>query len=138
MLRIPRPILDEVLAHLKDRYPEEGCGLLIGRVVGKDRMVVKAKALKNMHDDPKGRYAIDPIAIFRVERSAESEGFEVLGVFHSHPDRPAEPSEHDRNTEWKGYSHLIAEVLQGTVITYKAWFLTDGKKGFVEEDVIIA
>ena len=129
-------------------YPKECCGLLVGkRGSGEeqpseavDRTVVEVVALDNAwesslldYTDPAGdgthslrdRYWIDPADMLSVQRSARERGLEIIGVFHSHPDHVAVPSECDRTLAWPVYSYIIVSVMAGQVADFKSWQLND-------------
>ena len=70
---------------------------------------------------------------FAVEEDARTRGLDVLGVWHTHPDHPAHPSETDRAAAWEGWSYVIASVERGEVADVRSWRL-DGDS-FVEEEI---
>ncbi|MEM8709359.1 MAG: M67 family metallopeptidase [Planctomycetota bacterium] len=76
---------------------------------------------------------LDPVALLAAEESASSRGLEVIGVWHSHPDRAAVPSEEDRAAAWPKWSYLIASVNASGVRDLRSWRL--GGEAFVEEAV---
>jgi proteasome lid subunit RPN8/RPN11 len=71
------------------------------------------------------RYWIDPAEMMRVQKSAREQGLEIIGVYHSHPDIGAVPSECDRRLAWPVYSYVIASVMAGQVVDLKSWRLND-------------
>ncbi|PZO40399.1 MAG: metal-dependent protease of the PAD1/JAB1 superfamily [Shackletoniella antarctica] len=91
----------------------------------------QAEAQKNDQDDrPRDhslgdRYYIDPADLLRVQKSARDRGLEIVGIYHSHPDHPAVPSECDRALAWPVYSYVIVSVVQGRVVDLKSWRLDD-------------
>jgi len=135
MMRIPGRLLEKIFDHVRSSYPEEGCGVLIGKVDGEERSVVKVRSTRNTHPDRRNRYTIDPVTIFHAERGAESEGLELIGVFHSHPDRPVEPSGHDRDGAWGSLTFMIIAVSKGVVGEARAWRSSGDERGFVEEPI---
>ncbi len=56
------------------------------------------------------RYSIDPKDILRVQKQARSQGLNIIGVYHSHPDHVAVPSECDRTQAWPEYAYVIVSV----------------------------
>ncbi|WOD38247.1 M67 family metallopeptidase [Nodosilinea sp. E11] len=80
------------------------------------------------------RYWIDPAVMLQVQRSTREQGLEIVGIYHSHPDHPAIPSECDRTLAWPVYSYIIASVRQGQVVDLKSWRL-DGQHQFQPEPV---
>lgn len=53
-------------------------------------------------------FEIDPLELYRIEQLAGKEGMEILGIFHSHPDKPARPSSEDVKYMIPGMLYLIA------------------------------
>ncbi len=116
---------ERVHAHLCRVYPEEGCGVLVGRDEGDRRIVERVVVFENQREDSRGnRYLITPEQILVAEREARDEGLDVLGFFHSHPDHPASPSAFDLEHAWPYYSYLIVSVERGRVTDARAWRLT--------------
>jgi proteasome lid subunit RPN8/RPN11 len=63
-------------------------------------------------------------------KQAREDGLEVVGIFHSHPDHPAVPSECDRRLAWPQYLYVILSVERGQVVDVRHWVLKD--RAFVE------
>lgn len=119
------------------RYPEECCGGLLGRNDGdRGRTITRAIPVRNeRRSDRERRYLLGPRQVLELEDVAEREGLEVVGFFHSHPDHPAVPSEHDRRHAWPWYSYLIVAVEDGEPRDLRSWRLLRDRSTFDEEDV---
>ncbi|MFH7241705.1 MAG: Mov34/MPN/PAD-1 family protein [Spirulina sp.] len=74
------------------------------------------------------RYWIDPADLLRIQKEARDQDLEIIGIFHSHPDHPALPSECDRRLAWPVYSYLIASVRGGQVADVQSWRLNDAQQ----------
>lgn len=135
--------------HAQSTYPEECCGLLLGTLAAGDtpRTVQHIQPLQNQWvpavqtvTDPDGaatlgdangdpsrrrRYWIDPKDLLAAQRDARDRNWVILGIYHSHPDHPAVPSECDRALAWPEYSYVILSVHQGTVVDCQSWRLDD-------------
>jgi proteasome lid subunit RPN8/RPN11 len=61
--------------------------------------------------DKGDRFWIAPSDLFAAQKFARSQAWEIIGVYHSHPDCPAVPSECDRQSAWPGYHYLILSVV---------------------------
>ncbi|MBT8212785.1 MAG: M67 family metallopeptidase, partial [Acidimicrobiia bacterium] len=81
-------IVTAMVAHARFAYPEECCGLLAVDPGGTVRM---AYCLTNTRHSTR-RFSVDPTEHYRALKHAESLGWELGGVFHSHPRSPAYPS----------------------------------------------
>ena len=132
-----------MINHIKDTYPEEGCGALIGKE-NNIRLVKKVIPIENKVEKLKTRrYVIDPEDIINVEKKAKEEKLELLGFFHSHPNAPAEPSTFDLEHSWPWYSYIIISINHKEVsniiqeeITLASWRLKDDRSKFDEEELI--
>ena len=90
MFTIPKPIYDEMLSHAHAEYPNECCGLL----VGKEDQVTKLYRMTNSHHSPVS-YFMDPREQFNVFKAMRADGTELLSIYHSHPHTAAYPSNTD-------------------------------------------
>ncbi len=141
MTQEPRPALllgralrSRIEALAVAAYPDEACGLLIGSWEDAATRVVEVAPARNLaRDAPRRRYEVDPVDQLAAEERARALGLAVVGVWHSHPDHPAEPSERDRAEAWEGYSYAIVPVAEGAAGELRSWRL-DGAR-FVEERV---
>jgi len=125
-----------VTQHAAEAYPEECCGVLVGRANGEGTVVERVISAANERDDSRhNRYVISPQAVLTAQREARALGLDVVGYYHSHPDHPARPSEFDRDHAWPGLSYLIVSVALGRVQDARSWRLTDDRTRFDEEPV---
>ena len=141
MLILPRAIHDRIAAHGAASYPYEGCGLLLGRVEDSRNVVVEARPLPNVwpvESEKPERFRIAEDDWRDVELDAMSEGLDVIGIFHSHPDHPPVASPRDLAwASWPGYSYLITQVVAGEPGISRSWQLAADRSGFIEEIVSI-
>ena len=123
-------------------YPNECCGILIGRDVSDGtcvrRVVERLVPMQNVFDpqQQRRRFAVDPLALMKAEKAAADDGLIVLGFYHSHPDHPARPSEYDREHAWPFYSYLIVSVAQGKPVDMTSWVLDDQTQTFSRQDIV--
>ena len=129
---------ERIRLHLCRAYPDEGCGVLLGRDGGA-REVVGTIALENRREESRhNRYLISPEQFLAADRAARAAGLDVIGFFHSHPDHPSQPSEFDREHAWPWYSYLIVSVERGAVADAHSWRLTEDRTRFEPEDLLLA
>ena len=115
-------------------YPSETCGILIGRCDDEEAEVEEVTAARNLNvERARDRYELDPAALLVADEAARNRGLEIIGVWHSHPDHPAVPSETDRAQAWRGWSYVIVSVSRGGVEDLRSWRLNGAD--FVEERI---
>lgn len=138
-LHITQEILQRIHQHGERSYPEEGAGLLLGETLDHDYHVREILPLDNAREAPArhNRYLLSPQDYLQGEELAESLGFTVLGVFHSHPDHPDQPSEFDRQWAWPNLSYLITSVQQGEASGSRSWRLREDRAAFEEEQLAV-
>ena len=74
-MRIPRALMDAILAHARSGYPYEVCGVLLGRNGAGDRRVDRVVPVVNREQDsPQVRYEIAPEDLVRVQRDGRGAG----------------------------------------------------------------
>jgi proteasome lid subunit RPN8/RPN11 len=138
MLEIPPNILEKIHTNGEKAYPEEGAGFLLGKD-GQVRSVTAILPLPNARETEArhNRYIITPKDYLEAEREAERKNLTLLGVFHSHPDHPNQPSEYDRDWAQPFFSYVITSVQKGKAIASRSWRLLEDRSAFVEEPVQI-
>jgi proteasome lid subunit RPN8/RPN11 len=134
-LQIPSEILTRIHAHGEAAYPEEGAGLLLGITQEGVKQVRAIIPLKNSREDSArhNRYLVTARDYMAAEDEADRQGLEVLGVFHSHPDHPSQPSEYDREWAMPWFSYLITSVNHGIASGSRSWRLSDDHAQFMQE-----
>jgi len=119
----------------ESEYPNECCGFLFGEENDDLRTVSELMpVVNNKEGDRRRRYLVAPADYRRAEDYADRRNQVLLGVYHSHPDHPAEPSEHDRSVALPFFSYAIISVKGGRAETVRSWRLDD-KRSFDEETV---
>jgi proteasome lid subunit RPN8/RPN11 len=103
VVRIPESIYSEMLAHIVESYPNEGCG-----VIGyKDGRVVKHYPTANAAEHPDDFSIIDEADLVRIYNDIDDYDGDMI-YYHSHPKSEAYPS--PRDIEWakrSGYLYII-------------------------------
>jgi proteasome lid subunit RPN8/RPN11 len=89
-LIIGRRLLQRIVEHCLEEAPLEACGILTGR----NGEVRHAYATENARRSPVF-YEVDPAQQEAVLRAMEARGEELVGIYHSHPTTPAQPSAND-------------------------------------------
>jgi proteasome lid subunit RPN8/RPN11 len=135
LVLLPRHLLT-IRRHAQLAYPEECCGVLMGRPLrGRAGVFVeRVLSVPNARDDDRRRrFLIEPETVLAAQREARRAGLDIVGYYQSHPDHAARPSELDREHAWPGLSYLIVAVERGEVAETRSWRLAEDGAGFVEE-----
>lgn len=101
-LRIAAVERRALIDHAQAAYPQECCGLLIGRDEG-DTVVV-TKVLPSVNLDPDGgarAFEVDPALILTWHKRLRGTPERIVGHYHSHPNEPARPSVTDLERAWE-------------------------------------
>jgi len=113
-------------------YPHETCGLLIGRQTNGSVEVGDVLQARNLDTDrARDHYVLDPADWARADATARGRGEDIVGIWHSHPDHPARPSETDRAAAWAGWSYVIVSVTDAGITEMRSWRLNGNE--FYEE-----
>ena len=136
-LKIGRGDVGHIHDHAKESYPEECAGAIVGMDTGEMKVVVGVWRAENTHEDERSRrFLIDPLVYMKLEQQANERDIDVLGIYHSHPDHPAEPSEYDREHAWPNFSYIIASVSSEQVEDMRSWVLKEDRSGYDEELIV--
>lgn len=138
-LHISAELYAHITAHLQAAYPNEGAGILIGSPSADGKVVKNVLPFTNTFESGEQyhRYLINAKDMLAGELEAERLSLDVVGIFHSHPDHPAQASEYDREYALPWYSYLIVSVQNGRAAYSQSWLLTDDRRKFDEEKVEI-
>lgn len=149
--------MQQMHQHAEGSYPNECCGLLLGAPHPHQDGVSVSEvwSLRNAWDEDalksygftqmdapddahsrSDRYWIDPKDLLLAQRYARDHQIQVVGIYHSHPDHPARPSECDRQLAWTAYMYLILSVQQGHVCDVLSWTL-NSQQQFQSDPLII-
>jgi proteasome lid subunit RPN8/RPN11 len=129
-LVVPDPIRVAILTHADNCLPDECCGL----IATEEGALRFAYPLTNANPSPV-TFTVDPLEHFGAMRHAEGQGWEISGVFHSHPDGEPTPSPTDVAMAWDPeWIHLIVgggrlgafRIREGKVEEVGMWLVSRG------------
>ena len=136
MIRLSAGVIEEIRSAGARSYPEECCGALVGRAEPGSKSVLMIRPFANgSTEERERRYHVGPGAFRDAEAWARARGLDVVGIYHSHPDHPARPSEYDREHAWPWYSYVIVSVEHGTPSLVRSWVLSDERDRFDPEEL---
>lgn len=149
-LLISPELLEAMYTEARRAYPDEACGLVVGKV-GANRRAVSFIPTKNIQNDLHQRdpvrysrtattaYSIDPREYQRVADEAVKNGCEIVAVFHSHPEHGVYFSDEDKGmaAPWgeplfPALSYVVVSVYGGEVKNSSEFYWSDEAKDFLE------
>ncbi|MCP9493343.1 MAG: M67 family metallopeptidase [Pyrinomonadaceae bacterium MAG19_C2-C3] len=139
MINLKREHLATIGAHGERDYPYECCGLLIGTFADDGtKTVEEIYSISNARAeaDKRHRFLITPQEFMRGERHARSRQLDVIGIYHSHPDDKAEPSQFDLDHALPVYSYIIISVREGRATDVFSWLMEDDRSRFNAEEIM--
>lgn len=127
MIQVEKTPLNKIIEHAETIFPDECCGFMYGaenqegnRIITEIRLVDNAKP-----GDKRRRFEITGKDYMMGERYAVEKDLLFLGIYHSHPNHPAIPSEHDRVAAQPFFSYIIVSVRDGHTDHIRSWRLND-------------
>ncbi|HXG93063.1 MAG TPA: M67 family metallopeptidase [Blastocatellia bacterium] len=153
-IKVKQHHLNQIKQHGERTYPQECCGLLLGRIEESANVLDEVFAVENvwekssdfLRDDipryrreesRQNRFLITPEQYKRADQYARERGLGVIGYYHSHPDHPAVPSGYDLDHScWPGESYIIVSVENGKAAALNSFTKPDYEK-FEQEEIII-
>jgi proteasome lid subunit RPN8/RPN11 len=125
-MRMSKAQWDELVAHAREDAPNECCGYLRAE----DGSVQEVVRSRNLRASPYG-YELDAESLLAANQ-LDDDGHGV-GIYHSHPRSPAEPSQTDINLAYYPHWTYLIVSLDGEP-RVRAWRIADGS---VDEEEIV-
>lgn len=126
--------------HAEREYPNQCCGLLLGLRRDQAKYVLCAQACRNAAPALAESFAVSPEELIHWQHQARERQIEILGLYYSHPNRPANPSEQDVSLAcWTNCSHVVLSVEDGALTVLRSFTasMEAGKAMLLEEAVKI-
>jgi len=135
-IEIPQALVRAIEDHARETYPEECCGFLIGDAT-EPRRVVESRRARNTAKEERGRrYTIDPLELLHADDAARASKLDLIGIYHSHPDHDAVPSEFDRSRAASWYTYVILSLENGDPKDLTAWMYDEGSGKFRPDPLV--
>ena len=136
MIELSVSAVRAIKQHARETFPDECCGFLLG-TVGEPVRVEKARRAKNIAtEDRPRRYEIDPLELLHADDEARTRGLDLVGIYHSHPNHPAAPSEFDRSRASPWYAYLIVEVAEEGTRELTVWRFDESTREFRQAEIL--
>jgi proteasome lid subunit RPN8/RPN11 len=160
-IKVTKAHLDAIKQHGERTYPYECCGFLLGTMKDEMNVLAEVYPAENEWDESirqvetlgegipaaerdyrkqeshANRYWITPEQYKRADSYAGSNGLQIVGYYHSHPDHPAEPSGYDFDHScFANQSYVIVAIEHGKAAALNSFNKPDYEK-FEPEAVIL-
>lgn len=129
MLYLTKKLVNELIEHSKKEFPDESCGILAGRN-GNIKLIYKMINTSKSSEV----FFMDPKEQLRVVKEIRKKGFEMIGIYHSHTNSDAYPSQ--RDVEFAFYpevSYVIISLKDKLNPSVRSFKINNGK--VIEERV---
>ncbi len=141
-LILSRALYDDLRSHGEATYPNECCGILLGRAdAAALRVTSLFRAGNTRTDSAHNRYNIAPAELIAAQRQAREQDLDIVGFYHSHPDHPAQWSTTDfAEAHWFGCAYVITSIAQGKAETTNSFLLTgtsEDDKRFQPQSIVV-
>jgi proteasome lid subunit RPN8/RPN11 len=144
-LNLSQKLYNELRAHGEETYPNECCGILLGKSESDAENITVAQLLRagnTRTDSAHNRYHIAPQELIAAQRQARKSGLDIVGFYHSHPDHPAQWSPTDfAEAHWLGCAYIITAIEKGRAQITNSFLLTgttEDDKAFTNQPIAIA
>jgi proteasome lid subunit RPN8/RPN11 len=97
--------------HAYSKEPNESCAMLFGNIKGQKTIVKDIFFTKNIDESPIN-FTISNKQLIECYKTAEEKNMQVVGIFHSHPNSEAYPSDTDKKFM---YSNPVVWVIYSGV-----------------------
>ena len=132
MFALERRYIDDMIAHAREEAPNECCGIL----AGKDGRILQLYRAINA-EQSRYRYNIDSQDLFRIHRECEEQGWEFVGIYHSHTDSEAYPSPTDvRLAFWPEALYFLVSLRDSENPEVRAYRILDGQVSEEELEIV--
>ena len=117
-IRVHRDAWEAMLAHARAAYPDECCGAMLG---AGEEVRVAAPLENSFAGSRRTRYQVSPEDLLAATREARQGGLQLIGIYHSHPDRDANFSETDLKNSCPWYWFLVLSIKAGVFDHAACW-----------------
>jgi proteasome lid subunit RPN8/RPN11 len=122
-MQIDGVLFKEMVEHGLRAFPNEACGLLVGR----DGVPARFYAMRNVDASPVS-YRLDPEEQLRVFNEMDEQGLDLLGIFHTHTHSDAYPSETDTKLAfYPDPLYLVMSLSDREDPVLRAYTIVDGE-----------
>jgi proteasome lid subunit RPN8/RPN11 len=121
-VRIPRSLLDRIIAQAREEAPNECCGI----IASENGRAVEVHPARNVAASPL-RYEMDGMEQYRIQTAIEDAGRDLGAIYHSHTRTPPYPSQTDINLAFYPDALYVIVGVAGKEPDVRAFRIVDGE-----------
>lgn len=110
----------KLVKHAKTCYPNESCALLFGTIKDENYLVSDIFLTDNV-EESQVNFTVSNEDLLKAYRAAEEKKLDVIGIFHSHPNSEAVPSQTDK--KFMQSNPVIWVIYSGLTDSFSAFYL---------------
>lgn len=120
-LQLSNELLQEMIAYVAQYAPLEACGVLAGKADRAEKMI----GVLNQAQSPV-RFVMEPYAQLRAFDWIESNGLDLIAIFHSHPTGPETVSPTDILEAAYAVTHIVISYTIGVQWQARGFWIESG------------
>jgi len=130
---LPEAIRVAIVAHARDDYPNEACGIISGTAAPASGGVASRWFATRNQDASPLRFTIHPDDLYRIYTTIDDADEEVWAIVHSHVRSPAVPSPTDIGLAfWPDALYILVSLAEDEAgptgePSLRAWRIRDGE-----------
>ena len=133
VVKIKRQINDKLIEICEKGFPNEVCGVLIGKKNKEIFIIDDYYICENLNKERSiDRYELNPIDYIKAEDLAKKSNASIIGIYHSHPNHPAIASDTDKMFAWPDMAYLIYSIYDGKFKNLISWQIDESEDVFAQ------
>jgi proteasome lid subunit RPN8/RPN11 len=139
--RVPPEIMTDMIAHARQAYPAEACGIISGTQDALTRLTrcrnVQDEDPLNGSNSSREGYTVALEDLVAVLREGRARGEEIRAIYHSHVDKGAYFSDEDKRVAtwggkpvWPGVDYIVVSVMLGKPKEANLFTWNEGRRDF--------
>jgi proteasome lid subunit RPN8/RPN11 len=134
MISIPFKLNQDLIAEIRLKT-EESCGFLLGKSFENGQKVDSFMPIKNSSEGDKSKlFTISAQDYLNAEQHVDQQGLILIGVYHTHINQPAMPSELDIEFAFPDFYYIIYSLVNFAFSEVRCWRI-DSQRNLREEKI---
>ena len=124
VVEIPKFLNDKLISICEEGFPNEVCGVLIGKIINNNYKISTSMACKNLNEKRSTDRYVQKDYI-KADKEARKQNLDIIGIYHSHPNHPAIASDTDKRLAQERYIYLIYSIYKKKYTNLLGWILNE-------------